>query len=133
MDIFEKIYSGEIPSRKIYDDGEFFAILDINPLSDGHALVIPVKAPNKIYDMEDAEFAKFWLVAKKIAKNMEEKLGCRIGSAVEGMDVPHAHIHLVPLYEAEKATKGDPLQLHHGYPVNTDENFLDEIREKLAL
>ena len=132
QDTFQKIYAGELPSRKVYDDGEFFAILDINPLSDGHTLVIPVSAPDKIYDMSDENFAKFFLVAKKIAKNMEEKLGTRIGFAVEGLDVPHAHIHLVPLYEKEKAEKGDPLQLHHGYPVDTSAENLDRLEKLLA-
>lgn len=115
MDIFEKIYSGEIPSRKIYDDGEFFAILDINPLSDGHALVSPGESAEQNLRHGRCGIREILAGCEKSRKIWEEKLGCRIGFAVEGMDVPHAHIHLVPLYEAEKATKGDPLQLHHGY------------------
>lgn len=121
-DIFQKIIAGEIPSHKIYEDARTIAILDINPLADGHTLVIPKVAVDKIYDLADDDFTNLWLVAKKIARHYEEILHTRIGFVVEGVDVPHAHIHLVPLYDA------DVLRLHHGHPFS--ENF-DEIAQKL--
>ena len=123
--IFTKIIRGEIPAHKIYEDSRTLAILDINPLSDGHTLVIPKVQVDKIYDLPDDDFANLWLVAKKIAKHYDEILGCRIGFVVEGLDVAHAHIHVVPLEDS------DVLKLHHGHPVHTTEEDFAKIEEKL--
>lgn len=94
--VFTKIINGEIPCYKIYEDETVFAFLDINPEAKGHTLVIPKIEVDKIYDLDDETYTHLWLVAKKIAKNMEEKLDTRILFKVIGVDVPHAHIHLIP-------------------------------------
>jgi len=97
--VFTKIINGEIPCYKIYEDETVFAFLDNNPEAKGHTLVVPKIEVNKIYDLDDETYTHLWLVAKKIAKNMEEKLDTRILFKVIGVDVPHAHIHLVPYTE----------------------------------
>ncbi len=96
--IFSKIVSGEIPSYKLAEDEHFFAFLDINPIAKGHALVIPKKETDYIFDIEDSELASMILFAKKLAKAIEQVVACnRIGIAVVGLEVPHAHIHLIPI------------------------------------
>lgn len=127
MDIFDKIAKHEVPADFIYEDDRTFAILDINPLADGHTLVIPKVAVDKIYDLPDDDYVNLWLVAKKIAKHYQKVLGVRIGFVVEGLDVPHAHIHLVPLEDR------DVLKLHHGHPVHINASDIARIREKLSM
>ncbi len=96
--IFSKIVNGEIPSYKVAEDANFYAFLDISPLVIGHTLVVPKKETNYIFDIEDAEYKELWAFAKKVAKGIEKAVPClRVGVAVLGLDVPHAHIHLVPL------------------------------------
>jgi histidine triad (HIT) family protein len=96
--IFSRIASGEIPSYKIAEDDRFFAFLDINPLVKGHTLVIPKKEIDYIFDMDDEWYRDFFAFAKKVALAIEKVIECqRIGIAVVGLEVPHAHIHLVPL------------------------------------
>lgn len=96
--IFSKIINGDIPSYKIYEDDNYYAFLDINPLSEGHTLVIPKKEIDYMFDLEDELLTGMMLVSKKIAKAIEKAIVCkRIGVAVLGLEVPHAHIHLVPL------------------------------------
>ena len=96
--LFAKIASGEIPSYKIAEDEYFFAFLDVNPLVKGHTLVIPKKEIDYIFDLDDPLYANFLLFAKRIAKAIKKTIPCkRIGVAVIGLEVPHAHIHLVPL------------------------------------
>ena len=96
--IFSKIASGEIPSYKIAEDENYFAFLDINPLGKGHTLVIPKKETDYIFDIEDDKIAGMMVFSKKIAKAIEKVIPCnRIGIAVLGLEVPHAHIHLVPI------------------------------------
>ncbi|HOW24421.1 MAG TPA: HIT family protein [Bacteroidales bacterium] len=96
--IFSRIASGEIPSYKIAGDDRFFAFLDINPLVKGHTLVVPRKEIDYIFDMNDGEYRDFFAFAKKVALAIEKVIECkRIGIAVVGLEVPHAHIHLVPL------------------------------------
>ena len=96
--IFARIASGELASYKIAEDENFFAFLDVNPLVKGHTLVIPKKEIDYIFDMDDHLYADFQLFAKKIAKAIKKAIPCkRIGVAVIGLEVPHAHIHLVPL------------------------------------
>lgn len=94
--IFAKIVSGEVPSYKIYEDDTVLAFLDINPEAKGHTLVIPKEEIDKIYDLPDDLYTHLFAVAKKLAKNMEEKTGKRTLMKVIGTDVPHAHIHLIP-------------------------------------
>jgi histidine triad (HIT) family protein len=96
--IFARIASGEIPSFKIAEDDRFFAFLDINPLAKGHVLVIPKQEIDYIFDMEDEMYRDLWMFALKVAKAVKQVVPCiKVGIAVIGLEVPHAHIHLVPL------------------------------------
>ncbi len=96
--IFSKIASGEIPSYKIAEDDRFFSFLDINPVAPGHVLVIPKREVDYIFDLEDEELAAMQLFAKRIAKAIGKAMPCRkVGQCVIGLEVPHAHIHLVPM------------------------------------
>ena len=96
--IFTKIVKGDIPAYKVAEDERFLAFLDIFPLSKGHLLVIPKKETDYIFDLESKEFMGLWSFAQLVAKAMEKVIACeRIGVAVIGLEVPHAHIHLVPL------------------------------------
>ncbi len=96
--IFSKIIKGEIPSYKIAEDDNYFAFLDINPLAKGHTLVVPKVETDYIFDLDDTVIAGMMVFAKKVAKAIEKSVSCqRIGIAVIGMEVPHAHIHLIPL------------------------------------
>ncbi len=96
--IFTKIVKGEIPSYKIAETGDFYAFLDINPLNHGHTLVIPKKEIDYLFDINDDLYKELFIFAKKVAKAIEKEIPCeRIGVAVIGLEVPHAHIHLVPI------------------------------------
>ncbi len=96
--IFSKIVKGEIPSYKIAETADYFAFLDINPLAKGHTLVIPKKEVDYIFDLEEDLYIGLQLFAKRVALAIEEVVPCaRIGVAVIGLEVPHAHIHLVPI------------------------------------
>lgn len=96
--IFTKIIKGEIPSYKIAEDNNYYAFLDINPLARGHTLVIPKKEIDYIFDVEDELLKGMMVFAKKVALAIENVTDCkRIGVAVLGLEVPHAHIHLVPI------------------------------------
>jgi histidine triad (HIT) family protein len=96
--IFSKIISGDIPCHKIAENDQFLAFLDINPLAKGHTLVIPKKEINYIFDIEDTEYSELWVFAKSVAKKVKAKIDCtRMGVAVIGLEVAHAHIHLVPI------------------------------------
>ena len=98
MTIFSKIIAGEIPCYQIAEDEQFFAFLDINPVNWGHTLVVPKREKDYIFDIEDDELAAMALFAKRVAKAIRKALPCRkVGVAVLGLEVPHAHIHLVPL------------------------------------
>ncbi len=96
--IFSKIAAGEIPSYKIAEDDRFYAFLDINPLAKGHTLVIPRQETDYLFDLDDQLLADMMVFSKKVALAIEKAVPCkRIGVAVLGLEVPHAHIHLVPL------------------------------------
>ncbi|HJE39828.1 MAG TPA: HIT family protein [Candidatus Amulumruptor caecigallinarius] len=96
--IFSKIAAGEIPSYKIAEDERFFSFLDINPVAPGHVLVIPKREVDYIFDLDDEELAAMQLFAKRIAKAIGKAMPCRkVGQCVIGLEVPHAHIHLVPM------------------------------------
>ncbi len=98
MTIFSKIIAGEIQCYKIAEDEQFFAFLDINPVNWGHTLVVPKRETDYIFDIEDDELAAMTLFAKRVAKAIRKALPCRkVGVTVLGLEVPHAHIHLVPL------------------------------------
>ena len=96
--IFSKIASGEIPSFKVAEDRNYYAFLDINPLAAGHVLVIPKQETDYIFDIEEEELKGLFAFASKVAKGIKEAIPCkRVGVAVIGMEVPHAHIHLIPI------------------------------------
>lgn len=98
MTIFERIINGEIPCYKIAEDEHFFAFLDINPVNWGHTLVVPKKVTDYIFDIDDAELSAMTLFAKRVAAAIKQAIPCRkVGMAVIGLEVPHAHIHLVPM------------------------------------
>ena len=102
MDIFSKIAAGEIPSYKCAESEKFYAFLDINPLVKGHTLVIPRREVDYIFDMDDDEIAEFQVFAKEVAVAIKRAFPCiKVGEAVLGLEVPHAHIHLVPM-QSEK-------------------------------
>jgi len=96
--IFTKIINGEIPSHKVYEDDRVIAFLTIQPFSEGHTLVIPKKQINQIWDYEDDDYDYLWKTAMKIALHLRSTMNAdRIGVVVKGFDVPHAHIHLIPI------------------------------------
>ena len=98
MDIFSKIAAGEIPSYKCAENEQFYAFLDINPLKEGHTLVIPRREVDYIFDMGDEELAQFQLFAKRVAKALKQAFPCcKVAQVVLGLEVPHAHIHLIPM------------------------------------
>ncbi len=127
--IFTKIVNGEIPSYKIAEDENFYAFLDIFPLAKGHTLVVPKKEVDYIFDLDDETTVQINLFAKKVAKAIEKAVPCkRIGVAVLGLEVPHAHIHLVPINN-----EGD-LSFSKPKLKFTEEEFAkiaETIREKL--
>jgi histidine triad (HIT) family protein len=101
--IFSRIAAGEIPSWKVAEDERYYAFLDINPLAEGHTLVIPKKEVDYIFDLDADTYAGLWQFAARVARAVRTAIPCkRVGVAVLGMEVPHAHIHLVPLQ-----TEGD--------------------------
>lgn len=124
--IFSLIAAGQIPSYKIAEDENYYAFLDINPLAKGHTLVIPKKEVDYIFDLDDQTYAGLWAFAKKVAAGIKTAIPCkRVGVAVLGMEVPHAHIHLVPLQ-----TEGD-LNFRNKKLSLTPEEF-NEIAKKIA-
>lgn len=100
--IFSKIISGEIPCHKIAETDQYFAFLDISPLAEGHTLVVPKKETDYIFDLSDEETTGLHLFAKKIAKAVHQAIPCKkVGVAVIGLEVPHCHIHLIPLQNVQ--------------------------------
>lgn len=96
--IFSKIVKGEIPSYKVAETDKYYAFLDISPLQKGHTLVIPKREEDYLFDLSDEELAGLMVFARKVAKAIQKSVPCkRVGVAVLGLDVPHAHVHLVPL------------------------------------
>ena len=103
--IFTKIINGEIPCYKIAEDENFFAFLDINPNAKGHTLCIPKKEVDKIMDLDEDTYLGLMAFSRKVAKAIESALDCkRVGLTVIGLEVPHAHVHLIPLNEMKEAT-----------------------------
>lgn len=107
--IFTKIINGEIPCYKIAEDENHLAFLDVKPLVKGHTLVIPKKEVDLIFDLDTEEFKNLWAFAQKVAKQVGATVPCvRVGVAVIGLEVPHAHIHLVPLQKMEDINFSNP-------------------------
>lgn len=100
--IFTKIVNGEIPCYKIAEDENYLAFLDVNPNAKGHTLCIPKQEINKIFDMEEEHYLELMKFSRKVAKALEKSVDCkRIGVAVVGLEVPHVHVHLIPLQDME--------------------------------
>lgn len=107
--IFTKIIEGEIPSYKIAENDEFFAFLDISPLSIGHTLVVPKIELDYIFDVEDELLGRMMVFSKKVAKAIELVVSCnRVGVTVMGLEVPHAHIHLIPINTMDDMNFANP-------------------------
>lgn len=107
--IFTKIVKGEIPSYKVAETDKYYAFLDISPLQKGHTLVIPKREEDYLFDLSDEELSGLMLFARSVAKGIRKSVPCkRVGVAVLGLDVPHAHIHLVPLNEGTDLDFSNP-------------------------
>ncbi len=107
--IFSKIAAGEIPSYKIAEDDNYFAFLDINPMVKGHVLVIPKQEVDYVFDLDDNMLADMMIFAKKIAVALEKAISCqRVGVMVIGLEVPHAHIHLIPINKESDMLLSNP-------------------------
>jgi len=123
--VFSRIVSGEIPSYKIAEDEKCFAFLDINPLAKGHTLVIPKKEVDYIFDMEPELYKELWSFAQRISKGLIKAVPCkRIGVAVIGLEVPHAHIHLIPMNRVSDLNFANP-------KLKISNEELSEIAEKI--
>lgn len=123
--IFTKIINGEIPCYKIAEDDDFIAFLDINPNAEGHTLCVPKREVDKLFDLEDDLYLKLMLFSKKVAKALEKVISCnRIGMAVVGLEVPHTHVHLIPINEMKEMTFSHKVKL-------TDSQFR-EIAEQVS-
>jgi histidine triad (HIT) family protein len=132
MTIFSKIINGEIPSFKIAENEKFFAFLDINPLAEGHTLVIPKIEVDKFWDMPDDYLSEIFEFAKPIARAIEESFSCnRCGLSVVGIEVPHAHMHLVPLNSANDLNFTRPkLSFTNEQMINTQQKILTALRNR---
>lgn len=98
MGIFAKIAAGEIPSYKVAENDKYYAFLDINPLKEGHTLIIPRREEDYFFDLDDIELAEIMVFTKRVAEAIKKAFPCKkVGMAVLGLEVPHAHIHLVPM------------------------------------
>lgn len=124
--IFSKIIAGEIPSYKVAENDKFFAFLDINPMKKGHTLVIPKLEVDYIFDLDDSLLAEMMLFAKKVAAGIKATVPCnRVGIMVLGLDVPHAHIHLIPI------DKGTDLSLSNP-KIELNKAEFEEIAKKIS-
>ncbi len=107
--IFTRIISGEIPSYKIAEDDHYYAFLDINPLKKGHTLVVPKQETDYFFDLDDQTLSGMMVFAKKVARAIDRAMDCkRVGVVVLGMEVPHAHVHLIPLNKETDASFTQP-------------------------
>ena len=126
MSIFTKIINGEIPCYKIAEDDEFIAFFDINPNAKGHTLCVPKQEISYIFDMDDDHYLRLMAFSKRVAKALEKVVPCeRIGVAVVGLEVPHVHVHLIPISEMKEMTFQHQVKL-------TDEEFkalVQKVRE----
>ena len=131
MDIFSKIAAGEIPSYKCAEDDRFYAFLDINPVAKGHTLVIPRREVDYIFDMDDEELASFQIFAKKVATALRNAFPCKkVAQIVLGLEVPHAHIHLLPMNNESDADFRKPkLKLADDEFKAIAERILEEFRK----
>lgn len=126
MTIFSKIIAGEIPCYKIAENENFFAFLDIRPMTKGHTLVVPKLVVDYIFDLNDTTISNMMVFAKKVAKAIEKSVSCvRVGVAVIGLEVPHAHIHLIPIQ------RESDMNFHNAKLKLSNEEML-EIAQKIS-
>lgn len=124
--VFTKIINGEIPCYKIAEDDHYFSFLDINPVSEGHTLVVPKKEIDYLFDLDDETLNGLIAFLKKVAIGIDQALGTiRTGVIVEGMEVPHAHVHLVPIHY-----QGQPMSL--GRKSNISKERMQEVAELIS-
>lgn len=124
--IFTKIINGDIPSHKIAEDEHHLSFLDINPIAEGHTLVVPKKETDYFFDLSQQEINRMMAFAKKVATGIDQALEpLRTGIIVQGLEVPHAHIHLIPLY-----SKTQPMAL--GYNVEVSDERMQELATKIS-
>ena len=117
--LFTKIVAGEIPSYKVAEDENFYAFLDINPNAAGHTLCIPKKEEDKLFDLDEDSYMGLMRFSRQVAKALEKTISCkRVGVAVVGLEVPHVHVHLIPLNEMKEMT------FHHKVKMS-DQEFKD--------
>ena len=110
--LFTKIVQGEIPAYKVAEDSQFLAFLDIRPNCKGHTLCIPKKEVNKIFDLDEETYMKLMKFSRKVALAIRKSIDCkRVGMSVIGLEVPHVHVHLIPLNEMKEATFGSKVKL----------------------
>lgn len=123
--IFSKIVAGEIPSYKVAENNMFYAFLDINPMAKGHTLVIPKNEIDYIFDLDDSTLGEMNIFAKRVARAIEKAIPCkRIGMMVIGMEVPHAHIHLIPINKESDMILSNPR-------VKLEQTEFEEIAKKI--
>ena len=123
--IFSRIITGEIPSYKIAENDKFFAFLDINPMAKGHTLVVPKQETDYIFDLDDQLLGEMAVFAKKVAAGIEAVISCnRVGVMVLGLEVPHAHIHLIPIRKETDMSLANPR-------VKLSKEEFEEIAEKI--
>ncbi len=126
--IFTKIVQGEIPSYKIAEDEDFFAFLDINPNAEGHTLCVPKKEVDKLLDLDEPTFMGLMAFSRKVGKAIEAAIPCnRVGLTVIGLEVPHVHVHLIPLHSMQNATFQHKVEMT---PAMFEETA-EKIRQKL--
>ena len=124
--IFSKIVNGEIPAYKVAEDEKFLAFLDISPVTKGHTLVIPKTEIDYLFDLDDSLYTGLHLFAKKVACGIKKAVNCKkVGMLVLGLDVPHAHIHLIPMHKESDVNFSNTLKL--------DKKEFEEIQNKISL
>lgn len=126
--IFTQIINGDIPSHKVYEDDLCFAFLDIHPINPGHVLLIPKIEVQFLWDLDEAAYSHLWEVARLLAKRINETFHpTRVGVLVKGFDVPHAHIHIVPLYH------NDDIKERSDFNAEPDYDALAEVARQISL
>ncbi len=130
MSIFAKIIAGTLPAYKVAEDEQHLAFLDINPNAKGHTLCIPKKETNKLFDLSEEEYTALMHFSRKVAIGLEKAVPCkRIGMTVIGLEVPHVHVHLIPLQAMEDATFGKKAQ----FSSETMQALAADIAEKIEV
>jgi len=128
--VFTKIINGELPSHKVYEDERVIAFLTNHPLVEGHTLVVPKKQINQIWDLDNEDYDYLWQTARKIALHLRQVMGLeRVGVVIKGIEVPHTHIHLIPMVSEQIHVNFDP----EPAPVLVDGETLAKVVEKIRL